>query len=165
MRELNAFARFCQNLSWASEALWGREAGGADFLVQAMDVVMAAWTYEKRSAVRSPTQRAAMAYAARCDGVCSTLRWLMLCAVSVHLKYCCEVRSTEKRPSHLSSGWQEPPFICLPDVVGISVLISAGYLSGCFSAQPKVFPSIARTPSGLPPDRFLVLSKRRNVLA
>ena len=86
----------------------------------------------------------------------------MQCAASIHLKYCCEVRNTEKRLSHLSSGWQEPPFICLSDVVGISVLISAGYLSGCFSAQPKVFPSIARTPSGLPPDRFLVLSKRRN---
>ena len=68
MCELNAFARFCQNLSWWSEALWGRKASGADFLVQAMDVVMAVWTYEKRSAVRSPTQRAAMAYAARCDG-------------------------------------------------------------------------------------------------
>lgn len=100
--------------------------------------------------------------AARCDDVCSTLRWLMQCAASIHLKYCCEVRSTEKRPSHLSSGWQEPPFICLPDVVGISVFISAGYLSGCFFAQPKVFPSIARTPFGLPPDRFLVLSKRGN---
>ena len=68
MRELNVFARFRQNLSRGAEALWGREAGGADFLVQAMDVVMAAWTYEKRSAVRSPTQHAAMAYAARCDG-------------------------------------------------------------------------------------------------
>lgn len=67
MRELNVFARFCQNLSWGVEALGGREAGGADLLVQAMDVVMAAWTYEKRSAVRSPTQHAAMAYAARCD--------------------------------------------------------------------------------------------------
>ena len=68
MRELNVFARFSQNLSWESEALWGREAGGADLLVQAMDVVMTVWTYEKRSAVRSPTQRAAMTYAARCDG-------------------------------------------------------------------------------------------------
>lgn len=68
MRELNAFARFYQNLSWGAEALWGRKAGGADFLVQAMDVVMAVWTYEKRSAVRSPTQHAAMTYAARCDG-------------------------------------------------------------------------------------------------
>ena len=68
MRELNAFARFGKGLFWASEALWGRKAGGADFLVQTMDVVMAVWTYEKRSAVRSPTQRAAMAYAARCDG-------------------------------------------------------------------------------------------------
>lgn len=66
MRELNVFALFCQNLSWGSEALWGREAGGADFLVQAMDVVMAVWTYEKRSAVRSPTQHAAMADAVHC---------------------------------------------------------------------------------------------------
>ena len=55
MRELNAFARFYQNLSWGAEALWGRKASGADFLVQAMGVVMAVWTYEKRSAVRSPT--------------------------------------------------------------------------------------------------------------
>ena len=46
----------------------GGEASEADFLVQAMDVVMAVWTYEKRSAVRRPTQRAAMTYAARCDG-------------------------------------------------------------------------------------------------
>lgn len=68
MCENNVFARFCQNLSRGSEALWGREAGGADILVQAMDAVMAVWTYEKRSAVRSPTQRAAMTYAARCDG-------------------------------------------------------------------------------------------------
>ena len=68
MCENNVFARFSQNLSWGSEALWGREAGGADILVQAMDAVMAVWTYEKRSAVRSPTQRAAMTYAARCDG-------------------------------------------------------------------------------------------------
>lgn len=66
MRELNVFALFCQNLSWGSEALWGREAGGADFLVQAMDVVMAVWTYEKRSAVRSPTQRAALDFAPHC---------------------------------------------------------------------------------------------------
>lgn len=66
MRELNVFALFCQNLSWGSEALWGREAGGTDILVQAMDVVMAVWTYEKRSAVRSPTQHAAMADAVRC---------------------------------------------------------------------------------------------------
>ena len=87
----------------------------------------------------------------------------MQCAASIHLKYCCEVRSTEKRPSHLYSGCQEPPFICLPDVVGISVLISAGYLSGCFSVLSRVFPSIAHISSGLPPDRFLVLSKRRNV--
>ena len=165
MRELNSLLVFSKIFPGGSEALWGREAGGADILVQAMDVVMAVWTYEKRSAVRSPTQHAAMTYAARCDDVCSTLRWLMQCTASIHMKYCCEVRNTEKRLSHLSSGWQEPPFICLPDVVGISVLISAGYLSGCFSAQPKVFPSIACTPSGLPPDRFLVLSKRRNVLA
>ena len=68
MCELNAFARFGKGLSWGSEALWGRKASGADFLVQAMDVVMAAWTYEKHSAVRSPTQHAAMTYAARCDG-------------------------------------------------------------------------------------------------
>lgn len=68
MPELNAFARFYQNLSWGAEALWGREAGGAGILVPAMDVVMAVWTYEKRSAVRSPTQHAAMTYAARCDG-------------------------------------------------------------------------------------------------
>ena len=156
MCENNVFARFCQNLSRGSEALWGRDAGGADILVQAMDAVMAVWTYEK-------TQCGAKSNAARCDDVCSTLRWLMQCTASIHLKYCCEVRNTEKQLSHLSSGWQEPPFICLSDVVGISVLISAGYLSGCFSAQPKVFPSIARTPSGLPPDRFLVLSKRRNV--
>ena len=68
MCENNVFARFCQNLSWGSEALWGREAGGADIHEQAMDAVIAVWTYEKRSAVRSPTQRAAMTYAARCDG-------------------------------------------------------------------------------------------------
>lgn len=68
MRELNVFACFYQNLSWGAEALGGRKASGADFLVQAMDVVMAVWTYEKRSAVRSPTQHAAMTYAARCDG-------------------------------------------------------------------------------------------------
>ena len=68
MRELNVFARFCQNLSWGAEALWGRKASGADFLVQAMDVLLAVWTYVKRSAVRSPTQHAAMTYAVRCDG-------------------------------------------------------------------------------------------------
>ena len=68
MRELNAFDHFSKGLFRASEALWGREAGEADILVQAMDVVMAVWTYEKRSAVRSPTQHAAMTYAARCDG-------------------------------------------------------------------------------------------------
>lgn len=59
---------FAKIFPWGAEALWGREAGGADILVQAMDAVMAVWTYEKRSAVRSPTQRAAMTYAARCDG-------------------------------------------------------------------------------------------------
>lgn len=59
---------FAKIFPGGAEALWGREAGEADFLVQAMDVVMAVWTYEKRSAVRRPTQRAAMTYAARCDG-------------------------------------------------------------------------------------------------
>ena len=68
MCELNAFACFYHNLSWGAEALGGRKASGADFLVQAMDVVMAVQTYEKHSAVRSPTQHAAMTYAARCDG-------------------------------------------------------------------------------------------------
>ena len=68
MREYHVFARFGQNLSWGTEALWGRKAGGVDFPHAGDGVGMTVWTCEKRSAVRSPTQRVAMTYAVRCDG-------------------------------------------------------------------------------------------------
>ena len=61
MRELNSLLVFSKIFPGGAEALWGREAGEADFLVQAMDVVMAVWTYEKRS-----MQHAAMADAVHC---------------------------------------------------------------------------------------------------
>ena len=57
-----------------AEAVVGEQACAADFLIEAGTAMIAGGTCDKRTALQSQTQRAAMDDAVRCDGRCTALR-------------------------------------------------------------------------------------------
>lgn len=57
-----------------AEAVVGKQACAVDFLMEAETAMIAGGTCDKRTALQSQTQRAAMNDAVRCDGRCTALR-------------------------------------------------------------------------------------------
>lgn len=57
-----------------AEAVVGEQACAVDFLMEAGTAMIAGGTCDKRTALQSQTQRAAMDDAVRCDGRCTALR-------------------------------------------------------------------------------------------
>lgn len=57
-----------------AEAVVGEQACAVDFLMEAGTAMIAGGTCDKRTALQSQTQRAAMNDAVRCDGRCTALR-------------------------------------------------------------------------------------------
>lgn len=79
-----------------AEAVVGEQACAVDFLMEAETAMIAGGTCDKRTALQSQTQRAAMNDAARCDERCSALRWTMHCTTSFHPSHSHEARRTQQ---------------------------------------------------------------------
>ena len=79
-----------------AEAVVGEQACAVDFLMEAETAMIAGGTCDKRTALQSQTQRAAMTDAARCDERCSALRWTMHCTTSFHPSHSHEARRTQQ---------------------------------------------------------------------
>ena len=79
-----------------AEAVVGEQACAVDFLMEAGTAMIAGGTCDKRTALQSQTQRAAMDDAVRCDGRCTALRWTMHCTTSFHPNHSHEARRTQQ---------------------------------------------------------------------
>ena len=64
--------------------------------MEAGTAMIAGGTCDKRTALQSQTQRAAMDDAVRCDGRCTALRWTMHCTTSFHPNHSHEARRTQQ---------------------------------------------------------------------
>ena len=106
------------------------QAGEPDILKHANPADAAPGSWDKRTALRSTMQRAAMADALRCDGRCTALRWPMHCAASKGRRYCHRAGSTPVGFVQLLFRLCSVLPVCPSDAAGISSYASQNVFRG-----------------------------------